>query len=353
MTAADRSADLQAQVKDAVARSSCLAIYGGNSRTSWLGPIQGERLSTAEHRGVVNYAPTELVITARSGTTLAELDAVLKENGQMLAFEPGLFGPHSTIGGAIACNQSGPRRPFAGAARDFVLGSRILNGKGELLRFGGEVMKNVAGYDVSRGLAGSYGTLGVILELSLKVLPRPTFQLTLAREQSDREAIDHMNRWSAEPYPISAAAFDGERLLLRLEGAESAVRAAQKQLGGEVLSDGAALWQSLSNQSHGFFSGQGPLWRISVPPATAPLNLPGKWLYDWGGGLRWYRGSADVDAVRNTAMNAGGHAACFRDHGNTPRFQPLNPLLLQLHRRIKRAFDPESLFNRGLLFAEL
>ncbi len=349
----DLTQDLQDQVKAAYESGTALAIVGGGTKQTWLGEYAGQAIHTAGHRGIVSYAPTELVITARAGAPLAEIHAALAEHDQTLAFEPPSYGSATTLGGVIACNHSGPRRPFAGAARDFVLGVRMINGTGEVLRFGGEVMKNVAGYDISRAMAGSFGTLGIMLDVSLKVLPRPPAQVTVAREQRAADAVQLMNRWAGESYPISAAAYDGERVLIRLEGAESAVRAAQKQLGGENVSDATVLWQSLGNQSHGFFSGSGALWRISVPPATLPLALPGKWLYDWCGGLRWYRGDARADEIRAAATTAGGHAICYRGCAGASRFQPLHPLMLQLHKRIKAAFDPKNIFNRGLMYQEL
>lgn len=349
----DLTKDLQQQVIAAHDSGTALAVVGGGTKRPWLGAYEGTTLCAAGHRGIVSYEPTELVMTARAGTPVAEISAVLADQNQLLAFEPPSFGAATTLGGVVACNHSGSRRPFAGAARDFVLGVRMINGKGEALRFGGEVMKNVAGYDVSRAMAGSFGTLGVLLDISLKVLPRPAAQLTIAREHGQQDAIRLMNQWAGQAYPITAAAFDGERVLLRLEGAQSAVRAAQRQLGGDAVADGPAFWQSLGNYSHGFFSGEGPLWRVSVAPAAPALQLAGKWLYDWCGGLRWYRGDARPEDIRAAAIKAGGHATCYRGCAGVSRFQPLNPLVMQLHHRIKQAFDPKGIFNRGLLYAQL
>lgn len=349
----DDSDQIRQQVLLAIENNTPLSLRGGGSKSAWFGIAEGAPLNLAGHRGIVNYEPTELVITARAGTPLEDINAILSEHRQMLPFEPPSFTAQSTLGGAIACNLSGARRPFAGAARDYVLGTKMINGKGELLRFGGEVMKNVAGYDVSRGLAGSFGTLGPILEISLKVLPAPPSQITIARNHTVVQALELMNRWAAEPLPLCAAAFDGERLYVRLEGAASAVTAAQRQLGGETINDAGPFWRSLSRCSHGFFGGDGPLWRISVPPASAPLNLPGKMLYDWCGGLRWYRGGASARQIREVASAARGHATGFRGIAQTERFHPLDPNVLALHKRIKTAFDPKGLFNRGLMYASL
>lgn len=349
----DDSERIRQQILGAIENDAPLSLRGGGSKSTWFGVADGAPLDLAGHRGIVNYEPTELVLTARAGTPLDDIIAVLSEHRQMLPFEPPSFNKQSTLGGTIACNLSGARRPFAGAARDYVLGARMINGKGEILRFGGEVMKNVAGYDVSRALAGSFGTLGPILEVSLKVLPTAPSQVTIARNHTVTQALELMNRWAAEPLPLSAAAFDGERLYVRLEGAASAVTAAQRQLGGEPINDAGQFWRSLGRCSHGFFGGNGPLWRISVPPASAPLNLPGKMLYDWCGGLRWYRGNASAQQIRDVASAAKGHASGFRGVAQPERFHPLDATILALHKRIKLAFDPKNLFNRGLMYATL
>jgi glycolate oxidase FAD binding subunit len=271
----------------------------------------------------------------------------------MLAFEPPGFGPRATLGGTIACGLSGPRRPYAGAARDFVLGVKMLNGKGEILRFGGEVMKNVAGYDLSRLLTGSLGTLGVILEVSLKVLPRPVLERTLAFSMDQARAIDTVNRWAGRPLPISATAFDGERLLVRLSGTESGVESAARDLGGETPDTGNAFWNTLNEQTLAFFQRPGPLWRLSVPPTTAPMDLPGQWFLEWGGAQRWLSSDAPAAMIREATDAVAGHATLFR-HGDRQGevFHPLPPALLNLHRRLKQSFDPAGIFNPGRLYPE-
>nr|VFK41788.1 MAG: glycolate oxidase FAD binding subunit [Candidatus Kentron sp. TC] len=333
-------------------------ILGGGTKPFLGREATGAPLPVADHRGIIDYQPKELVITARCGARLAEIEAVLAERGQMLAFEPPHFGEEATLGGTIAGGLSGPRRPYAGAARDFVLGVRLLNGRGEILRFGGQVMKNVAGYDVSRTMVGALGTLGILLDVSLRVLPMPAEEMTLVREHSPEEAIDLMNRWAARPLPLSGACFDGERLYARLSGSASATRLARERLGGELLDgDGDAFWRAAREQRHGFFPGvtaSEPLWRLSTPPATPPLSLAGRWFIEWGGGQRWLRTDASAHAIRSAARAVGGHATLFRGGDRKSEvFHPLDRKLAELHGRIKRAFDPHGLFNPGRMYSML
>jgi glycolate oxidase FAD binding subunit len=295
------------------------------------------------------------VVTARCGTSLESIEEALAERAQMLPFEPPHFGPGATIGGTIACGLSGPARPYAGSARDLVLGTRVLTGHGRVLRFGGEVMKNVAGYDLSRLMTGAYGTLGLLLDVSLKVMPIPAAQRTLAREQTAREAIRLMNAWAGTPAPITATCHDGGRLYVRLAGAETAVAQAAETIGGESIEDQDEHWRArIREQGHGFFLGETPLWRLSLPPATAPLDLPGRQLIEWGGAQRWYRGELEADAIRRAAADAGGHATCFRNGDRDGAiFHPLTKAQMTVHRSLKRAFDPDGLLNPGRLFPGL
>jgi glycolate oxidase FAD binding subunit len=348
----DLTPELAEQVREAAKRATPLRILGGGTKSFYSsGPVEGRTLSVVAHRGIVSYEPTELVITARAGTPLAEIEQALAERRQMLGFEPPHFGPGATLGGTIACGLSGPRRPYAGAARDFVLGVRILNGKGECLRFGGQVMKNVAGYDVARLMAGALGTLGVLLEVSLKVLPRPAVELTLALPMDAAEAIRRMNELAGRPLPLSAACHLGDTLYIRLSGSETAVKAARQRIGGEPVAQDEAFWLRVREHTHGFFAGDLgiPLWRLSVPPATPPLELPGKWMLDWGGAQRWLRSPAPAEEIFEAARAAGGYATCWRGGGGQNRFQPLPPALAALHRRLKAAFDPAGILNPGCL----
>jgi glycolate oxidase FAD binding subunit len=349
----DNSATLQDAVCSAAANGTPLQLVGSGSKAFYGRSTQGQPLPLAAHRGIVDYEPSELVITARAGTPLAEIEAALAERNQMLGFEPPHFGTDATLGGTLACGLSGPRRPYAGAARDFVLGMKIINGNGELLSFGGQVMKNVAGYDVSRLMVGALGTLGVLLEASLKVLPRPAEELTLAREAEADEAIRTMNEWAGRALPLSACAYDGMRLYTRLSGASTALRATRLKLGGELIEDGGGFWMSVRELRHGFFSSDAQLWRLSVPPAAAAIDLPGQWFIDWGGAQRWLRSSAPADAIRAAAVRAGGHATLFRGGDREVVFQPLAAPLLAVQQRLKQCFDPHGILNPGRLYAEL
>lgn len=351
----DESERLQQAVRAAIAAKRPLAIRGGGSK-AFLGraPV-GEPLDVAGHNGVVNYQPKELVLTARGGTTLEEIESALADQGQMLPFEPPRFGLGATLGGTIACGLSGPARPYLGAARDLVLGARVLTGRGEILRFGGEVMKNVAGYDVSRLMTGAYGTLGVLLDVSLKVLPVPAATRTLSQERDPAQAIELMNRWAGRPLPITATCYDGERLYVRLAGAEQGVAQAAADIGGEPLAGAESFWRDkIREQGHGFFAGDAPLWRLSVPQAAPPLALPGKQLVEWGGAQRWLRSDAPAESIREVVARVGGHTRLFRGGDRSGEvFHPLPPALMTLHRRLKQAFDPAGVLNPGRLYAGL
>jgi glycolate oxidase FAD binding subunit len=349
----DISQSLQQQVIEAYEHRTPQKIIGGNSKAFYGRVTEGEELNLQSHRGILNYEPTELVVTARAGTTLDELEQALAERGQMLPFEPPHLGEGATVGGTVACNLSGPRRPYAGAVRDHVLGVKILNGKGDILSFGGEVMKNVAGYDLSRLMAGAMGSLGVLLEVSFKVIPLAQKELTLTRSCSIDTAITTMNEWASRPYPISAALFDGDNLTLRFSGSESAVEAARKKFGGELMQDAQVFWRRLREQQHAFFDGESPLWRLSVAPASPHVKLPGKFLFDWGGAQRWYKGEVSAEELRRVSSKSGGHAVMFRGGDRTQPFQPLDQVMMRLHNNLKQAMDPHNILNTGRLYAEL
>ncbi|MCL4315361.1 MAG: glycolate oxidase subunit GlcE [Gammaproteobacteria bacterium] len=350
---ADHSAALLASVHEALAQKTSLQITGGGSKSFYGRQPAGKPLSVANHRGILRDEPGELVITARAGTPLAEIEAALGARQQMLAFEPPHFGPGATLGGTIACGLSGPRRPYAGAARDFVLGARIINGRGEILKFGGEVMKNVSGFDAARLMTGALGTLGILLDVSLKVLPRPQHEITLTQACTAQQALEIMTGLARLPLPLSAACFSADTLYLRLSGSESGVRAAQKKIGGEPLSNQEAFWLQVREHTHDFFQGKTLLWRLSLPPAAPLLHLPGQWFIDWGGAQRWLRNPLPADVIRATAVKLGGHAMLFRGGEHTGSvFHPLPPGLLALHKRLKNVFDPQGIFNPGRLYAE-
>ena len=330
-----------------------LIIQGGGSKDFYGNAHEGEVLSTRKLTGVVDYQPKELVLTARAGTPLTEIEALLAEHKQMLAYEPPHFGGQATLGGSIAAGLSGPRRPYAGAARDFVLGVRTIDGTGQPLRFGGQVIKNVAGYDVSRLMVGALGTLGLLTEVSLKVLPKPAAETTLQFELDEAAAILKMNQWAGQPLPLSATSWHAGLLTVRLSGAASAVHAAQAKLGGEPLKEATAFWQRLRDHATPFFDKR-PLWRLAVKSTSPPMKLGDAQWIEWGGAVRWLISDLPATTLREAAKTAGGHATLYR--GNAPAegvFAPLAPALATLHHGLKQRFDPKGIFNRGRLYPEL
>ncbi|WP_334189399.1 glycolate oxidase subunit GlcE [Noviherbaspirillum sp.] len=346
----------KATIASATASKRALRIRGGGSK-DWYGQaLQGEPLDMRGHTGIVAYDPTELVITARCGTPLAEIEDVLAGQNQMLAFEPPHFGNGATVGGVVASGLSGPRRQAVGSVRDFVLGAVLMDGNGEVLHFGGQVMKNVAGYDVSRLLAGSLGTLGLILEVSLKVLPRPLLETTLRFEANEGDAIRRLNEWGGQPLPISASAWHGNLLIVRLSGAEPAINAARLRMGGEEVAQAEPFWAALREQANPFFTDLAPsenLWRLSVPSHVPPLSLPGEQLIEWGGAQRWLKTDASATAIRAAVQQAGGHATLFRGGDRSAGvFHPLAPAVAKIHRNLKNAFDPAGIFNPGRMYPD-
>ena len=352
-------------IREAAATDSPVRIVGGASKDFYGRPWTktGTTLSTGAYTGIVDYEPSELSVTARAGTPLVELEETLAAQGQMLAPEPPHFGGGATLGGAVAAGLSGPRRVAAGALRDFVLGAKIMDGRGELLAFGGQVMKNVAGYDVSRLLVGSLGTLGLITEVSLKVLPLPAASLSLRIAADQARALALMNALAGQALPITASAWEdgpeGGVLSLRLSGAASAVQAARGTVGGELMDVEAAgaYWRDLRDQRTTFFAQDAELWRLSLPSTAPTLDLPGTTLIEWGGALRWLRTEADTARLRGAmaAVGGGAHATRFRGTAAARSegvFQPLAPPLMALHQRLKRRFDPAGILNRGRMYRE-
>ncbi|NND89845.1 MAG: glycolate oxidase subunit GlcE [Granulosicoccus sp.] len=360
MNDSDESAGLIDTVRQAASSAVVLRITGGDSKKRLGNRISADAtdqaFSTLSHTGIISYEPTELVVSVRAGTPLQRLNQVLDDAGQMLAFEPPEF-PGSTIGGVLACGMSGPRRPFNGSARDYVLGTRIINGQGQDLSFGGEVMKNVAGYDVSRLQVGAWGTLGVLLDVSMKVLPRPEAEMTLVQDANAEDTQSFISLLR-QPWPLSGAMLLDNRRYLRLSGSEASVRAAARELGGEAPdTEDAGIWQSVRDQSHHYFldrsEGQ-TLWRISVADHAPELALQGEWLHEWAGAQRWVKTRQSADEVFQAARSAGGHAIRY-DEGpaGEPAFQPLEGAMLRLQSRIRDSFDRERLFNRGRFHPEL
>jgi glycolate oxidase FAD binding subunit len=343
----------RARLAAARAARTPLRLTGAGTKDFYGETLAGEPFSLTAYRGVIDYEPSELVITARCGTPLSELEATLAAHGQFLAFEPPAFGGDPTFGGVIAAGLSGPRRPYAGAARDFVLGAHLLTAAGEELRFGGQVMKNVAGFDVSRLLCGSLGILGILTQVSVKVLPRPRLEETVRLELPAARAIECFNEWAGAPLPLSAAAWWGGQAWVRLSGAMAAVAAAHARIGGERVGETPAreFWETLRHL-------RGPLecerlWRLSLPSATAPLPVEGEVLIDWGGALRWHLDPPAGAPLRELAQRAGGSALMWRGETAGPRFHPLAQAVQALHRRLKERFDPHGIFNPGRLLAGL
>lgn len=366
-------AELTDRIRHAQAERRPLRIRAGGSKDFYGQSLQGELLDVSPWRGIVSYEPSELVVTVRAGTPLAELEAALAERGQCLAFEPPHFAQagEASCGGMVAAGLSGPARANAGAVRDFVLGVSLLNGRAELLRFGGQVIKNVAGYDVSRLMVGALGTLGVLTEISLKVLPLAPAEATLVFELEQAAALAQLHRWGGQALPLNASCWwqDGgaPRLLLRLRGAVAAVEAAcakmTQELPGSRLEPrlAAAHWQACRDQSLSFFTQSAPelgLWRLSLPQTSPVLNLPWPQLIEWHGGQRWLRAPASAQTqLRQATAQVGGSATLFRapeagGAGTVARFAPLTPALARIHQQLKAEFDPAGIFNRGRLYGE-
>ncbi|MDC8772476.1 glycolate oxidase subunit GlcE [Roseateles albus] len=356
---------LQDRIQAASASNTALEIRGHGSKAFYGQTPKGELLDMSGYVGISSYEPSELVVSVKAGTPIVELERVLAEQGQYLAFEPPRFGGQGrgTVGGMVATGLSGPARASMGALREHVLGVTMLNGRGEAMSFGGTVIKNVAGYDVSRLMAGSMGILGLLLEVSLKVLPFPTARATLRFELSQEQALNQLNRWGGQPLPINASAWWDGALVLRLAGARAAVQAACASLGGDLIEDELAtpFWTGLRDHSDEYFvgaaravEGGAKLWRLSLPQTAPALTLHGEQLLEWGGAQRWVATPMAADAVREAAAKAGGHATLMR--GADKRcgvFAPLSAPLLRIHRELKKSFDPQGIFNPGRLYDEL
>jgi len=369
----ERIAQVRAQPPQA---RTPLRVQGGASKDFIGTSLRGEVLSTQALQGILSYEPTELVVTVRAGTPLRELQAVLAEKNQYFPFEPPHFGAASaTVGGMVATGLSGPARASAGACKDFVLGACLLNGRGELLRFGGQVMKNVAGYDVSRVLAGSWGTLGVITEVSLKVLGFAPCEATLRARLDQAPALALLHRWGGQPLPLNASCWlgeaDGGHLYVRLRGAQAAVQAALLRLQADLSGAGAEahrldaakaalLWDGLRDQKHTFFSpapsAADCLWRLSVAQTAPVLALPYAQCIEWQGGQRWLWAPASAAAQLHAAARAvGGHATLFRRPGGAladvdlgvPVWSPLDAAAARIQSALQAEFDPDGVFNTG------
>ena len=357
-TADPALAQLRDRIRAAAADRRPLRLRGGGTKDFYGEVITGDIVDVRAIAGIVAYAPGELVMTARAGTPLVDVEAALAEHDQMLAFEPPHHGAAVTLGGIVATGFSGPRRAQAGAVRDFVLGVSIVDGTGEALAFGGQVIKNVAGFDVSRLMTGALGTLGVLTEISLKTLPRPRAETTRVLACSGPQALQRVNEWGGKPLPVSATCHVDGRLWVRLSGAPAAIASAIRDIGGEET-DGAAFWRSVRDQTHGRLvpaTGDGvALWRLSVRPTAPWLDVAGEQMIEWGGALRWITVDERVasSTLRSWAAENGGHATLYRAADKSAGvFQPLPAPMVALHQRLKQVFDPQHVLNRGRLIAE-
>jgi len=349
---------LAEQISTAHTDKRVLAICGNGSKNFYANHVHGEPVNIKKHTGIIDYQPSELMISARAGTPLHEINNTLAENNQMLGFEPPNYAQHATIGGTIASGFSGPRRAFSGAARDFVLGCKVINGKGEILKFGGNVIKNVAGYDVSRLMCGAFGTLGVILETSLKVLPVPEHEQTQVLELDQISAVKLINKLGNQSLPLSANYIHDGKLYIRLSGNKNTVNQAAKNIGGETLQSKENIWQEICEHTHHFFKKTNEnIWRLSLPATTT--NLPDSLpvhdeLIEWYGGLRWIKSDTTSDDIFSLADQLGGHAVLYRTQEETQnRLQPLAPGIKKLHLNLKHAFDPHNILNPGKLYPKM
>lgn len=341
----------QAQIHHAIENKFKLRIVGGETK-SWYGNVhrepEAETLHTTLYRGVIEYEPSELFIRVRGGTPLSEVQQLLAQHGQMFAFEPPSFGESATIGGMVASGLSGPRRAYAAAVKDHVLGVTMLNGRAEMLRFGSKVIKNVAGYDASRLMVGALGSLGLLLDVTLKVVPKPQAESSLVFAMSEADALQKLNQWAGQPLPVSASCYHAGRLTVRLSGAAAAVQAAEQRLGGQIIRDDIDFWTSVREQRHHFFMPDPDLclWRLSLPSSAPALSLRGKSMIEWSGAQRWLWTHEDVSKVRDMARHLGGHATMFRyAFSDTEVFMPLPRAIAKIEEGLRFAFDPYAVFQ--------
>ena len=360
----DFSDNLREQIADALNNKTPLRISAGNSKSFYGNKVNAQSITTLDHKGIIEYQPSELVVTVRSGTKLSELEAELKAHKQKLAFEPPQHSADTTIGGAIACGLSGPGRAAYGSARDFVLGATIINGKAEKLRFGGQVMKNVAGYDASRLMVGAQGTLGVLLDLSMKVLPISETEVSLKINTKLDAAVNNVQKWIKQGLPVTANCHIDNTLYLRLSSTHSAVKQSLHIINNSYNTEEIdnKFWLGIKNQTHGFFSAKSlldakKLWRCSHQPATKFYGDTEHQLVEWNGALRWLHSDIDIRAI---AEHYNGHASYYplnnsgsNNKQKTDIFQPLQPGLLKIHQQLKLAFDPDNILNPGRLYAKI
>ena len=360
----DISTELQQQVQSSIDLHSPILIRGGNSKAFYGRRVANTSniIDLKNHTGILDYDPAELAITVRAGTRLQDLERLLDEHQQMLAFEPPVFSEHSTIGGVVAAGMSGPRRAFSGSIRDAILGVEIINGDGNIVQFGGQVMKNVAGYDMSRLMVRSMGTLGVILSLSLRVIPKPAKEITLVFDSTQEESLTYCKQWRNQHLPISATSWCRGKVYLRLSGSDITLAVAQQKLSQQInveeMEEGEVFWQSIRNQTHDFFTAiNKPLWRLSLPINTPVIaRFEGELLTEWGGTQRWVSNNAPANIIRAVVKRHKGYATLFNAQQHLPEVPPfpiLVPELLVLHKNLKRKLDPHNIFNPGRIYRDL
>ena len=352
MSDSDYIQSLCASIQQASSVQQALQLTAGGSKNFYGNQLTAASLDVSSHTGIVDYEPTELFISARNGTLLCDLEATLDANNQMFPFEPPGFTQQATLGGTVACGLSGPRRPYASAMRDCVLGTNIVNGKGEYLEFGGNVMKNVAGYDVSRLMCGAFGTLGVLTQVSLKVIPKPQTNITVALELSQSEALKTMSAWMQTLFPISATYFNRDVLFVRIEGLEKTTKSVLQKIGGEILPSSQTFWKELKDHQTEFFQTERPLWRVIIPNNTPPLSISGESCLEWNGGLRWIKSDEDAQQIISQCHVANGHATLFKAITKpTDCLASIQPKLQKLHLNLKSAFDPQHILNPGRMYS--
>lgn len=352
----DISISLQEQVIKAIESSTPLFIHGGKSKFFYGYPVEGEPLDISHHTGVISYEPSELCITVRAGTKLSDIEELLAENNQILPFEPPYYSKHATIGGAIATGIAGPRRAYTGSVRDAILGVQIINGEGEIANFGGQVMKNVAGYDLSRLMVRSQGTLGVILNVSLRLLPKPETNITITFDATQKEALEYFKALRLKQLPITATAWYDNQAFLRLSGSEPILKSCKDDLNGNQLNDADDFWAKIRDHHHLFFKQDDkPLWRISLPPSTDEITQLGDDpLIEWGGAQRWFFSNAPANIIQSVIRAENGHATLFKTNAQgASHFPLLEENLLALHKSVKRKMDPHGIFNPNRIYQGL
>lgn len=353
----DLSLPLQEKVIKAIEQQSPLFIHGGKSKLFYGNPVvAAQSLDVSPHSGVIDYEPSELCITVRAGTPLSTIENLLTENQQILPFEPPHYLETATIGGAIAAGISGPRRAYTGSVRDAILGVQLINGEGEIVNFGGQVMKNVAGYDLSRLMVRSHGTLGVILNVSLRLLPKPESNMTLTFDANQSDALNYFKAIRVQLFPITATAWHNNQVFIRLSGSEALLKNYKKDIKGEELPNADEFWQNIRDHHDRFFQENNkPLWRFSLPPSSEKFaRIDSEPLIEWGGAQRWVQTNTPANIIQSIACSRKGYVTLFKgDLPGFPRFPILEENLLKLHKSLKHKMDPHGIFNPNRIYQGL